>query len=73
MGRIKDMAGRAAVWQRTTQVVTNFTPAARLATPSPTHGSSYAPPQSHFKLPAPRFPRNHVYTTPTSGNVYLSL
>ncbi|KAI7421941.1 hypothetical protein KC332_g39 [Hortaea werneckii] len=33
------MAGRAAVWQRTTQVVTNFTPAARLATPtpSPTH------------------------------------
>ncbi|KAI6951501.1 hypothetical protein KC348_g46 [Hortaea werneckii] len=38
-----DMAGRAAVWQRTTQVVTNFTPAARLATPtpSPTHGARF--------------------------------
>ncbi|KAI7508544.1 hypothetical protein KC364_g61 [Hortaea werneckii] len=72
MGRIEDMAGRAAVWQRTTQVVTNFTPAARSATPSPMHGSSHAPPQSHFKLPAPRSPRNHVSTTPTSGNVYFS-
>ncbi|KAI7456580.1 hypothetical protein KC368_g72 [Hortaea werneckii] len=37
------MAGRAAVWQRTTQVVTNFTPAARLATPTPSPTHDRAP------------------------------